>query len=203
MPDRLLSEEELAKLTDEERRQRILELSQEIVKRYDPGQLAKLLQSSAGRGEKLDDATRHKMEQALGGRFGEVRILKGPIAEAVTKRHRADAVTIANTGMILVREGSGRSDLRTARGQALLAHELTHVKQAQEGMHFALDGGSKQGGAIEGPAEKAEQEAFAALTAPAVDLAEAKEDFLRRVRARVLELVEESDRVESERLGRK
>ena len=95
------------------------------------------------------------MERRLGGRFGDVRVFRGPFAEAVTKAHRADAVTIANTGMILVREGP-RSDPKTALGKALLAHELTHVSQAQRGLHFALEGGESQGAAHEQEAEAVE-----------------------------------------------
>ena len=95
------------------------------------------------------------MEKRLGGRFGDVRVFRGPFAEAVTKAHRADAVTIANTGMILVREGP-RSDPKTALGKALLAHELTHVSQAQRGLHFALEGGESQGAPHEQEAEAVE-----------------------------------------------
>jgi hypothetical protein len=203
MSDRPLSDEELAKLSDEERKARLLELSQEIAKRYDPGSLAKLVTSSIGRGEKLDDATRRKMEQVLGGSFGEVRILRGPIADAVTKRHRADAITIANTGMILVREGTRRSDLRSPKGQALLAHELTHVRQAQQGMHFAASDGGQQSGKLEHEAHKVEAEFLAGGGPSAADLAKAKEARRLRVMERVFELLEESDWIGSVRLGRR
>ena len=42
--------------------------------------------------------------------------------------------------------GPGQFAPHTAHGQKLLAHELTHVSQAQRGLHFALEGGESQGG---------------------------------------------------------
>ena len=159
----------------------------------------------AGSGEKLDIGTQSEMEKRLGGRFGDVRVFRGPFAEAVTKAHRADAVTIANTGMILVREGP-RSDPKTALGKALLAHELTHVSQAQRGLHFALEGGESQGAAHEQEAEAVESQVHAEETAQAGQPARKGGGGGRpnreQVVARVLELVEEWHRMERERRGR-
>ncbi|MGZ3408668.1 MAG: eCIS core domain-containing protein [Polyangia bacterium] len=191
-------------LTEEERRKRALALGQEIAQRWEPSRLSKFVVGGAGSGEKLDLGTQSEMERRLGGRFGDVRVFRGPFAEAVTKQHRADAVTIANTGMILVREGP-RSDPKTALGKALLAHELTHVSQAQRGLHFALEGGESQGAPHEQEAEAVESQVHAEETGRArsggkggggggVDRA--------AVVARVLELVDEWDRTQSERLGR-
>ena len=193
-------------LTEEERRKRALALGQEIAQRWEPSRLTKFVVGGAGSGEKLDLDTQSQMERRLGGRFGDVRVFRGPFAEAVTKAHRADAVTIANTGMILVREGP-RSDPKTALGKALLAHELTHVSQAQRGLHFALEGGESQGAAHEQEAEAVEQQVHAAETGQAVagghkggggggvDRA--------AVVARVVELVEDWQRTQAERLGRR
>jgi hypothetical protein len=191
-------------LTEEERRKRALALSQEIAQRWEPSRLSKFVVGGAGSGEKLDLATQSEMERRLGGRFGEVRVFRGAFAEAVTKAHRADAVTIANTGMILVREGP-RSDPKTALGKALLAHELTHVSQAQRGLHFALEGGESQDAPHEQEAEAVESQVHAEETGQAkaggpkgggggVDK--------RAVIARVMELVEDWHRNQSERLGR-
>src|SRR3954451_11050658 len=91
--------------SEDEQNRRRLELSEETARRYDPERLSKVVVEQAGRGERLELATRQEMERKLGGQFGDVRVFKGPFAEAVTRQHRADAVTIANTGMILVREG--------------------------------------------------------------------------------------------------
>lgn len=190
---------------EEERKRRARQLSQEIAQRWDPSRLTKLVVGGAGSGEKLDVGTQSEMERRLGGRFADVRVFRGPFAEAVTKAHRADAVTIANTGMILVREGP-RSDPKTALGKALLAHELTHVSQAQRGLHFALEGGESQGAAHEQEAEAVEQKVHAEETAqalPAVQRGGAAGVDRQQVVARVLELVEDWERLHQERLGRR
>jgi hypothetical protein len=190
---------------EEERRKRALALSQEIAQRWEPSRLSKFVVAGAGAGEKLDLATQSEMEKRLGGRFSDVRVFRGPFAEAVTKAHRADAVTVANTGMIMVREGP-RSDPKTALGKALLAHELTHVSQAQRGLHFALEGGESQGAAHEQEAEAVESQVHAEETAQAGQPARKGGGGGRpnreQVVARVLELVEEWHRMERERRGR-
>jgi hypothetical protein len=110
-------------------------LDHEITRRYDPSSLSKLIVRDAGRGEPLDLDTRALMESRLGGNFGNVRIIRGPLAEEVTARYRADAVTVGGTELVLVREG-WRSNFQTIAGKSLLAHELTHVQQQQRGLHF-------------------------------------------------------------------
>ena len=199
-------DDEKQRLDEEERKRRALQLSQEIAQRWEPSRLTKLVVGGAGSGEKLDAQTQSEMERRLGGRFADVRVFKGPFAEAVTKAHRADAVTVANTGMILVREGP-RSDPKTALGKALLAHELTHVSQAQRGLHFALEGGESQGAPHEQEAEAVEQTVHAEETAQAKPSAghggHGGGVDKQKVIARVLELVEENERLQSERLGRR
>jgi hypothetical protein len=111
-------------------------LDHEITRKYDPGALSKLIMRDAGRGEALDLHTRASMERRLGGDFSSVRVIRGPLAEEVTARYRADAVTVGGTELVLVREG-WRSNFQTAAGASLLAHELTHVQQQQRGLHFA------------------------------------------------------------------
>lgn len=81
------------------------------------------------------------MEHRLGGDFSNVRIIRGPLAEEITARYRADAVTVGGTELILVREG-WQSNFQSAEGAALLAHELTHVRQNQRGLHFEHSGGA-------------------------------------------------------------
>jgi hypothetical protein len=194
-------------IDDEERKRRALALSQEIAQRWEPSKLSKLVVGGAGSGEKLDLDTQSEMERRLGGRFGDVRVFRGPFAEAVTKAHRADAVTVANTGMILVRQGP-RSDPKTALGKALLAHELTHVSQAQRGLHFALEGGESQGAAHEQEAEAVESKVHAEATgqgkAGGKGKGKGKGGVDRAaVIARVVELVEDWQRLHAERLGRR
>ena len=193
------------RLDEEERRKRALALSQEIAQRWEPSKLSKLVIGGAGSGQKLDLDTQSEMERRLGGRFGDVRVFRGPFAEAVTKAHRADAVTVANTGMILVREGP-RSDPKTALGKALLAHELTHVSQAQRGLHFALEGGESQGAAHEQEAEAVESAVHAEATGQGKGGGKGKGGGggvdKAAVIARVIELVEDWERLHGERLGR-
>lgn len=148
--------EELNKLSEAERRQRASGLTDDIARRYDPTKLSSLVVEQAGRGEQLEYSLRSEMEKRLGGSFENVRIIRGQFAEDVTRAHKADAITVANTGMILVREGP-RSDPNTALGRALVAHELTHVTQAQRGLHFALEGGEGGSGEHEAQAEAVEQ----------------------------------------------
>src|SRR5262249_5130785 len=56
-----------------------------------------------------------------------------------------------------------RSAPGTTSGRALLAHELTHVAQAQRGLHFALEGGGGDG-AHEQEARSVEQSVNGAHT---------------------------------------
>jgi hypothetical protein len=121
--------------------QRVLDLANEVAQRFDPSRLGKIGVDAAGRAEKLDDDTRRRMESRIGGDFRNVRVIRGAFADRVTRRHGADALTIGATGLILVRE-TPRTNPKTPEGRAVLAHELTHVKQAQRGMHFKKTQGS-------------------------------------------------------------
>src|SRR3569832_886076 len=97
-------------------------LDQEIARKYDPSTLSRLIMRDAGRGEPLGARTRGQMERRIGGFFGTVRLVRGPLAEEGTARYRADAVTVGGTELVLVREG-WRSNFQSTAGQALLAHE--------------------------------------------------------------------------------
>jgi len=107
-------------------------LSEEIMRKWDPTQLLRLVSSRAGRGERLDESTRRKYETRLGVDLSDVRIYTGEFAEAVTKSHQAEAITVGGTGMILMGKTANRSSA-TSAGSALLAHELTHVAQDVRG----------------------------------------------------------------------
>jgi hypothetical protein len=125
---------------EEAQEESMFRLDQEIARKYDPQTLSRLIVRDAGRGEPLDLHTRSRMEHTLGGDFSNVRIIRGPLAEEITNRYRADAVTVGGTELILVREG-WQSNFQSAEGFALLAHELTHVQQNQAGLHFEHSGG--------------------------------------------------------------
>ena len=109
------------------------ELSQEIAERWDPERILQLVARRAGKGEALDATLRSRYERKLGVDLSHVRIYTGELAEEVNKAHNADALTIGNTGMILM-AGSPDKSMATAEGQALLAHELTHVAQSKRGV---------------------------------------------------------------------
>lgn len=198
--DRELTEQEQKEL-EERRRQGKPSLDQEIALRYDPQRLSKLVVKGAGRGEKLDLATRTDMERIIPGQdFGDVRVFRGPFAEEITNRHKADAVTIANTGMILVRD-TPRAAPGTTSGRALLAHELTHVAQARRGMHFALahEAGS---GAHEHEAEHVESHVAQGDGRKNPDEDRQKAEARKRaIVERAIEMIGEQERVMNDRTG--
>ncbi len=191
------------RVTEEERKRRALLLSQQVADKYSPDKLSKIVVDQAGRGDRLDLATRMEMERKLGGNFADVRVFRGPFAEDITRQHRADAVTVGSTGMILVREGP-RSDPSTALGKALLAHELTHVRQAQGGMHFALEHGASQAAPHEQEAEAAERAVHAEASGKGGQGGGGKgneKELKQKVRKRVLEMIAEHERLRLERNG--
>jgi hypothetical protein len=121
----------------------------------------------------------------------------------VTKRHRADAVTVGATGIILMRD-TARTNPRSARGQAVLAHELTHVKQAQRGMHFALEQGAS-GHAHEQEASHVERSLMSDAGKAAVGASAGSEEQRaarrEKIIERVLEKLDEAALDQRDRLG--
>lgn len=193
------------------------EMAKSIAKRWDPERLLKLVASRAGKGEQLDHQLRSRYEQKLGVDLGHVRIYSGEFAEEFNKSRNADAVTIGGTGMILMGGTTDRS-MATASGQALLAHELTHVAQAERGMYRAGRGAdmvlaSEEHEAEAHEAEHQEEEAQksgasaggAKSQAGADDSGRGKmersEKLKREVSDRVLEMLGEWGRVEMMRSG--
>jgi len=198
-----LSAEERAKLEAEEKR-RLADMAAEVSRRYDPSRLGKLSVAAAGRAEKLDDETRRRMEARLGGSFGDVRVVRGAFADRVTRRHGADAVTIGATGLILVRD-TPRTNPKTPEGRAVIAHELTHVRQAQRGLHFALEQGSsghaheQEAYAVERAVLRDEKGGALSQTSSARKLSQ--ETRQERTIERVLELYAEAQREHRDRHG--
>jgi hypothetical protein len=111
------------------------ELANEIAERWDPERILKLVAKRAGRGDTLDATLRHRYEKRLGVDLGHVRVYTGELAEEVNKQYNSHAVTIGNTGMILM-GGTAQKSMASVDGEALLAHELTHVAQASRGLHY-------------------------------------------------------------------
>ncbi len=108
------------------------DLSDEIVQKYAPERLLGMVSKKAGRGESLDASLRAKYERKLGVDLGHVRIYSGEFAEEFNRKRDAYAVTVGNTGMVLM-GGSPDMHRSSIQGEALLAHELTHVAQASSG----------------------------------------------------------------------
>src|SRR5687767_10659006 len=107
------------------------ELAEEIASRWDPKRILRLMAHRAGKGEPLDATLRNRYERKLGVDLSHVRVYTGEFAEQLNKAYNADAVTIGNTGMVMM-GGSPDKSMATAEGHALLAHELTHVAQRSE-----------------------------------------------------------------------
>src|SRR5512138_2112329 len=104
------------------------DISDELLRKYDPERLLKMVAKRAGKGEALDHSIRQKYERRFGVDLGHVRIYSGEFAEEFNKQRNAYAVTLGRTGMILM---GGSPDKTGIAGEALLAHELTHVAQGQ------------------------------------------------------------------------
>jgi len=186
------------------------ELSDEIARKWDPDRLLRRVSKRAGKGQRLDLATQAKYEKMLDADFSGVRVYTGQFAQQVTQAHNADAVTIASTGMILMR-GAADMSPATGSGQGLLAHELTHVAQAQPGMHRKA---SSVGDMTFTEEHEQEAEQVQAEVASGGDPAsqkqaaasaakEQKEQIDRAVKERVLEMLAEAERIDEIRNGRK
>lgn len=107
----------------------------------------------SGDGDPLDPSTRTDMERSLGADFGQVRIHQGAGADAATRAVGATAFTV---GSDVVFSG-GRYAPGTDDGRRLIAHELTHVRQQQQGPVGGTDRGD--GVRVSDPSDRFEQEA--------------------------------------------
>src|SRR5579859_1469849 len=117
-------------------------------------------QLSAGRGggTPLPDSTREFMEQRLGADFSGVKVHTDGSSHQLNQAIQAKAFTTGQD--VFFRQGAYNPASRS--GQALLAHELTHVVQQKRGtvqrkFTFVPDGS--------GEFEKEEQESFSHLLA--------------------------------------
>lgn len=189
------TEEEVLRALEDEQRST---LSDDILKRWDPERILRLVARRAGKGERLDEATRRRYERKLGADLGDVRVYTGEFAEEVTRAHRAEAVTIGSTGMVLM--GGSPAKARDSRaGQALLAHELTHVAQSQRGVHRKASFGESAPLATEEHEAEAEAVEAQELGGDGEESAESDEERQQRidemVRSRVLDMFAEDQRL--------
>ena len=179
--------------------ERAEDLSDELARKYDPDRLLRLVSTRAGKGESLDHSVRAKYERRFGVDLGHVRVYTGEFAEEFNKQRDAYAVTIGSTGMILM-GGSPDKSMASRGGEALLAHELTHVAQARGGLHRSSTGDQAmpftQEHEVEAEAVESEVAAGGDGSAPAAPTApkESKEEQLEKVRARVLEMAADAVR---------
>lgn len=190
------------------------DLTDELARKYDPERLLRIVSRRAGRGDPLDPTTRAKYEKRFGVDLGHVRVITGEFAEEFNRKREAYAVTVGSTGMILMGNSPDKS-MATAAGQALLAHELTHVAQAQRGLHrrgqfdntlaFTEDD-EAEAHAVEHEIEQESQgQGATADTANANQAKMAAEQALKehieKIKARVLELMGDAERNQVMRNG--
>lgn len=187
------------------------EISDEIARKYDPERLLRMIAGRAGRGESLDHSLRSKYEKRFGVDLGHVRIYSGEFAEEFNRKRDAYAVTVGATGMILM-GGSPEKSMGSSAGQALLAHELTHVAQqargAGGGLHRKATTDLPFTEEHEAEAEAVESEVAGGGTRAAAEAGVAKmraqeeqEKTIEEIRKRVLEMAAEAARVQYARNG--
>jgi hypothetical protein len=192
------------------------ELTDELARKYDPERLLRMMSSRAGKGTRLDQSIRAKYEQRFGVDLGHVRIYTGEFAEEFNRKRGAYAVTIGATGMILMGNSPDKS-MGSAAGQALLAHELTHVAQAHQGLHRKATGGGmpftqeheaeaesvEQSVAASGGSHDAAADTTAAANASSAQVAakDAMDKAVEQVKARVYEMLADAARNHNLRNG--
>jgi hypothetical protein len=113
---------------------------------------AQRIQRQQGSGQELDKNTRGKMENAFGSDFSQVRVHNSSEAGELNQSLNARAFTTGQDVFF----GQGQYDPNSQSGQKLLAHELTHVVQQQEGRVPAGPGGKMQ---VNSPNDSWEKEA--------------------------------------------
>jgi hypothetical protein len=201
-------------------RDRPEDLTDELARKYDPDRMLRMVSKRAGRGDPHEHSVRAKYERRFGVDLGHVRIYTGEFAEEFNRQRNAYAVTVGATGMIMMGNSPDKS-MGSASGQALLAHELTHVAQQAKGLHrkatfedampFAAEHETEAdlveqavlheelGGGV-GPQALDSHEA--AMLGQARKEAQQKlKETTERIKARVLELVGDSGRNQSMRNG--
>lgn len=185
------------------------ELTDELAKKYDPERLLRMFSKRAGRGEQLDASIRAKYEKRFGVDLGHVRVVTGEFAEEFNRQRDAYAVTVGGTGLILMGNSPDKA-MGSRAGEALLAHELTHVAQQQRGLQrrgtfedfqqaheieaHAVEHEVEQGGG------EGDQPAPASA-AGAKNADDDKKDQLEKIKARVLDMMGEAARNEYMRNG--
>jgi hypothetical protein len=195
-----------------ENEQRAEELSDELARKYSPEKLLRMISRRAGKGESLDHSIRSKYEKRFGVDLGHVRVYSGEFAEEFNRKQNAYAVTIGSTGMILMGNSPDKAT-GSAAGQALLAHELTHVAQQSKGLHRKglFDGAMEFTHEDEEAAEEVEAEElsgqsltakqFADKSKAEMQIADDVRDAIEKIKARVVEMAADAARNQIARNG--
>jgi Domain of unknown function (DUF4157) len=189
------------------------ELSDELARKYDPERLLRMVSRKAGRGESLDASLRAKYEKRFGVDLGHVRVVTGEFAEELNKKRDAYAVTVGGTGLILM-GGSPDKAAGSRAGEALLAHELTHVAQARRGLHNRgatpdfTQADEIEAHEVEHEVEHGEHPDGQGAATPGADAAQAAmasaaahKEQLEKIKARVLDMMGEAARNQYVRNG--
>lgn len=109
------------------------ELTEEIARRWAPERLGRLVSARAGGGEGLPWHLRQRFERDLGVDLAHVRVFRGAFAQHVAKERGADALTVGDTGMVLLGQQAASAG-GSAFGERVLAHEVAHVAQGEKGL---------------------------------------------------------------------
>jgi hypothetical protein len=183
-------------------------LEQVLSSRWDPAKLSKFMQRSSSKGTQLDVSQRGRFEKRLGVDLGGVRIYSGELAEEITRAHGAEALTVGDTGIILMRQ-STKFTPGSAAHTALLAHELTHVAQARPDA-VARKSTSAQQAQVEESEQEAEHHEAEVLAEelkmPELAPSEKEKDETKKgkkdkILALVLEMIEEDRLISEQRTG--
>ncbi|MSP74219.1 MAG: DUF4157 domain-containing protein [Myxococcales bacterium] len=92
------------------------------------GQVDTVADSLAAERKTLDGSTRSRLSSFFGHDFNDVMVFAGPMSGALARSLSAEAFTHGK--MVFFDPKHFRTD--TAHGEALLAHELAHTRQAQD-----------------------------------------------------------------------
>ncbi|MEO8846487.1 MAG: DUF4157 domain-containing protein [Kofleriaceae bacterium] len=198
------------------------DLTDELARKYDPARMLGMVSKRAGRGDSLEHSVRAKYEKRFGVDLGHVRVYTGEFAEEFNRQRNAYAVTVGATGMIMMGNSPEKS-MASAQGQALLAHELTHVAQQVKGAGGGLHRKARFDDAMpfaaehEAEAELVEQAVLAeqlgggpqaldskdaAAHAEAQRVAQVSlKETIEKIKARVLDLFGDAARNQSHRNG--
>ncbi|MBK9070897.1 MAG: DUF4157 domain-containing protein [Myxococcales bacterium] len=109
------------------------ELTEDIARRWAPERLGRMVASRAGGGEALPWHLRQRFESDLGVDLAHVRVFRGEFAQHVAKERGADALTVGDTGMVLLGQQAASAG-GSVFAQRVLAHEVAHVAQGAKGL---------------------------------------------------------------------